>query len=82
MLFYNGIRQTVNLDFRSSYLQELEMENRKRHKLLYPPRYPRGDPRNYERMRLGANLGRMIQRYDKLAGRDDAGKDVGCRQGG
>ncbi len=39
-------------------------------KLIYPPRYPRGDPRNYERMRAGGNIGRMIQRYDKLAGKE------------
>ncbi|GAI92586.1 unnamed protein product [marine sediment metagenome] len=42
------------------------MAKRKKHKLLYPPRYPRRDPRNLERMRIGGNLGRMIQRYNKL----------------
>jgi hypothetical protein len=46
------------------------MTKQKKHKLLYPPRYPRGDPRNIERMRLGGNLGRMIQRYGKLAGKE------------
>ena len=42
------------------------MSKRKKHKLVFPPRYRRGDPRNIERMRLGGNLGRMIQRYNKL----------------
>lgn len=42
------------------------MSKRKRHKLRFPPRYPRGDPRNMERMRLGGNFGRMIKRYNKI----------------
>ncbi len=31
-------------------------------KLLFPPRFRRGDPRNLERMRIS----RMIKRYDKI----------------
>lgn len=31
-------------------------------KLLYPPRFRRGDPRNMERMRIS----RMIKRYEKI----------------
>ncbi|GAI65957.1 unnamed protein product [marine sediment metagenome] len=46
------------------------MTKQKKHKLLYPPRYPRGDPRNYERMQAGGNLSRMIKRYGKLAGKE------------
>ena len=42
------------------------MSKKRKHKLIFPPRYARGDPRNKERMRLGGNLGRMIQRYNKL----------------
>lgn len=42
------------------------MTKRKKQKLVFPPRYRRGDPRNAERMRIGGNLGRMIQRYNKL----------------
>jgi len=47
------------------------MSERKKHKLIFPPRYRRGDPRNKERMRLGGNLGRMIQRYNKLVPPED-----------
>ena len=38
-----------------------------KHKRVFPLRYRRGDPRNLETLRLGGNLGRMIQRYNKLA---------------
>lgn len=59
------------------------MAKRKKHKLVFPPRYARGDPRNRERMRLGGNLGRMIQSYDKLvkpaAGVADKGEKNGAR---
>lgn len=57
------------------------MAKQKRHKLLYPPRYPRGDPRNIERMRIGPEFGRMVQLYEKLAGKDDAGNEAGSRRG-
>lgn len=58
------------------------MAKRKRHKLLYPPRYPRGDPRNIERKRIGPEFGRMVQLYDKLAGIKRSDDSAGCRQGG
>ncbi len=41
------------------------MAKQKKHKLLFPARYARGDPRNMERMRIGQNFGRMIQRYNE-----------------
>jgi hypothetical protein len=41
------------------------MSKRKKHKLIFPPRYARGDPRNMERQEIGQNLGRMIQRYNE-----------------
>lgn len=40
------------------------MAKRKKHKLLYPPRYPRNDPRNKLRMKAGAVIGRKMQGYD------------------
>lgn len=35
-----------------------------KHKLIYPPRYPRGDPRNRDRMSAGAALGQKLQGQD------------------
>ena len=43
------------------------MAKSNKHKLLLPPRYRRGDPRNLERMRLGGNLGRMNRQFNKNA---------------
>ena len=37
------------------------MSKRKKHKLLFPPRYPRGDPRNMERQ----DAARERQRQDQ-----------------
>ncbi|MBA7482723.1 hypothetical protein ES707_18217 [subsurface metagenome] len=58
------------------------MSKQKRHKLLYPPRYPRGDPRNFERMRTGSELGRMVQLYEKLAGTKRPGDRAGTSAAG
>ncbi len=41
------------------------MAKRKKHKLLFPPRYLRGDPRNKLRMKAGAAIGRQMQGQDK-----------------
>ena len=38
------------------------MVKQKKQKLLFPPRYPRGDPRNKLRMKAGAARGRQKQR--------------------
>ena len=62
------------------------MAKRKKNKLVFPPRYARGDPRNKERMRLGGNFGRMIQRYNKTvkpaAGVPAKGEKNGARGAG
>ena len=42
------------------------MLKQKNRKLLFPPRYARGDPRNNERMRIVSNLDRMVRLYDKV----------------
>lgn len=42
------------------------MTKQKRHKLLYPPRDRRRDPRNLEGVWSGSSLGQRIQRYNKL----------------
>jgi hypothetical protein len=36
-----------------------------RHKLIYPPRDRRRDPRNLEGVWSGSSLGQRIQRYNK-----------------
>ena len=40
------------------------MAKQKKIKMLSPPRYPRGDPRNEARMKAGPARGRKMQRYD------------------
>ena len=40
------------------------MSKQEKHKLLFPPRDPRGDPRNKLRMKAGQALGRKMQGYD------------------
>ncbi|MBA7519358.1 hypothetical protein ES705_11436 [subsurface metagenome] len=42
------------------------MLKQKNHRLLFPPRYARGDPRNNERMRIVSSLDRMVRLYDKI----------------
>ncbi len=41
------------------------MTKRKKHKLIYPPRDRRRDPRNLEGVWSGSSLGQRIQRYNK-----------------
>ncbi len=46
------------------------MLKQKNHRLLFPPRYARGDSRNDERIRVVSSLNRMVRLYDKIVFRE------------
>ena len=49
-----------------SLLGEKKIMERKKHRLLFPPRYALGGPRNNERVRVVSSLNRMVRLYDKM----------------
>lgn len=48
------------------------MLKQKSHRLLFPPRYALGGPRNNERVRIESSLNRMVRLYDKMLHRKNS----------
>jgi len=54
-----------------SLLGKKKMLRQKNRRLLFPPRYGRGDPRYNEGMRIVSSLDRMVRLYDKILCREN-----------